>query len=99
LAFADLSGAQSVAVGLAVRLALGELGSVAHGVRYETIILDEADSWLVGEKQDAYLRLLRTLADQGLDVLCISHIPNVKDQEDQQIELLATAAGTEVCTA
>ena len=98
LSFADLSGAQSVAVGLAVRLALAELGGVAHGVRHATFVLDEADAWLVGEKQDAYLRLLRTLADSGFDVLCISHISSVKEQVDQVIELVVTAQGTEVRT-
>jgi hypothetical protein len=99
LSYADLSGAQSVAVGLAVRLSLAELGGGVHGVRHETVILDEADSWLVGDKQDAYLRLLRTLADSGYDVLCISHISSVKEQVDQLIELIGTAQGTEVRAA
>ena len=99
LSFADLSGAQSVAVGLAVRLALSELGGVAHGVRHETLVLDEVDAWLTGERQDAYLRLLEKLGERGYDALVISHIDGVRDLIPQRIELTATAQGTEVRTA
>jgi DNA repair exonuclease SbcCD ATPase subunit len=97
LTWADLGGAASVAVALAVRIGLMDLLAKYRGVRYEHMILDEADSWLVGERQDGYVRLLQRLVEsRGMTVTAISHIASVQETIGQQIVLTPGAEGTEV---
>jgi DNA repair exonuclease SbcCD ATPase subunit len=97
LTWADLGGAASVAVALAVRIGLMDLLAKYRGVRYEHMILDEADSWLVGERQDGYVRLLQRLVEsRGMTVTAISHIASVQETIGQQIVLTPGAEGTVV---
>jgi DNA repair exonuclease SbcCD ATPase subunit len=97
LTWADLGGAASVAVALAVRIGLMDLLAKYRGVRYEHMILDEADSWLVGERQDGYVRLLQRLVEsRGMTVTAISHITSVQETIGQQIVLTPSAEGTAV---
>ena len=95
LSWEDLGGAASVAVALAVRVGLIELLAKYRGVRYEHMILDEADSWLVGEKQDAYVRLLARLSET-MSVTAISHIPTVQETIGEQIVLVPGPNGTTI---
>jgi len=93
----DLGGAASVAVALAVRVGMLQLLNKYRGVNYEHMLLDEADSWLVGERQDGYVRLLQTLVtEQGMTVTAISHIESVQETIEQHIVLTPGANGTEV---
>ena len=95
LAWQDLGGAASVAVALAVRIGLIELLSRYRGVKYEHMILDEADAWLVGERQEGYIRLLAKLG-KTMNVTAISHIANVQEIVEQRIVLTPGVNGTEV---
>ncbi len=92
--WSELSGAQSVAVALAVRLGLAEVGGAAQGIHYETLYLDEADAWLTGIYQQQFMDMLSKVADTGIDVVAITHIDAVKQMVDQQVEVVATGDGT-----
>ena len=92
--WSELSGAQSVAVALAVRLGLAEVGGAAQGIHYETLYLDEADAWLTGNYQAQFMDMLAKVADTGIDVVAITHIDAVKQMVDQQVEVVATGDGT-----
>ena len=92
--WSELSGAQSVAVALAVRLGLAEVGGAAQGIHYETLYLDEADAWLTGIYQQQFMDMLSKVADTGIDVVAITHIDAVKQMVDQQVEVVATGNGT-----
>ena len=92
--WSELSGAQSVAVALAVRLGLAEVGGAAQGIHYETLYLDEADAWLTGIYQQQFMDMLAKVADTGIDVVAITHIDAVKQMVDQQVEVVATGNGT-----
>ena len=81
--WSELSGAQSVAVAFAVRMGMSEVGGAAYGVRYETIYLDEADSWLTGDYQLQFMQMLSRIAETGVDVVAITHIDAVIDSVDQ----------------
>jgi len=85
--WSELSGAQSVAVALAVRLGMAEVGGAAAGVHYETLYLDEADAWLSGDYQVQFLEMLNKVADTGIDVVAITHIESVQDMVDQRTEI------------
>jgi len=87
--WSELSGAQSVAVALAVRLGLAEVGGAAQGIHYETLYLDEADAWLTGNYQQQFMNMLAKVADTGIDVVAITHIETVKQMVDQQIEIVS----------
>jgi len=87
--WSELSGAQSVAVALAVRLGLAEVGGAAQGIHYETLYLDEADAWLTGNYQQQFMNMLAKVADTGIDVVAITHIEAVKQMVDQQIEIVS----------
>ena len=80
---------------LAVRIGLIELLSRYRGVKYEHMILDEADAWLVGERQEGYIRLLAKLG-KTMNVTAISHIANVQEIVEQRIVLTPGVNGTEV---
>lgn len=86
--WSELSGAQSVAVALAVRMGLAELGGAAQGIHYGTLYLDEADSWLTGEYQQQFMDMLNRVADTGIDVVAITHIESVQDMVDQQTRVV-----------
>ena len=92
--WSELSGAQSVAVALAVRLALAEVGGAAYGVRYETLYLDEADAWLSGEYQKQFMDYLSRVAATGIDVVAIPHIEAVQDMIDQKTIIRAIDSET-----
>jgi len=92
--WSELSGAQSVAVALAVRLGLAEVGGAAQGIHYETLYLDEADAWLTGDYQQQFMDMLARVADTGIDVVAITHIEAVKEMIDQQTEVVANGDGT-----
>ena len=92
--WSELSGAQSVAVALAVRLGLAEVGGAAHGVRYQTLYLDEADAWLSGSYQQAFMEYINKVAETGIDIVCITHIEAVKEMVDQQTLVVDTGNGT-----
>lgn len=92
--WSELSGAQSVAVALAVRLGLAEVGGAAQGVHYETLYLDEADAWLTGNYQQQFMNMLSRVADTGIDVVAITHIDAVKEMVDQQVEVVANGDGS-----
>ncbi|KKL19878.1 hypothetical protein LCGC14_2461090, partial [marine sediment metagenome] len=81
--WSELSGAQSVAVALAVRSGMAEVGGAAYGVHYETFYFDESDSWLTGDYQLQYLQMMNRIADTGIDVVLITHIDAVIDSVDQ----------------
>ena len=85
--WSELSGAQSVAVALAVRLGMAEVGGAAAGVHYETLYLDEADAWLSGDYQVQFLEMLNKVADTGIDVVAITHIESVQDMVDQRTKI------------
>ena len=85
--WSELSGAQSVAVALAVRLGMAEVGGAAAGVHYETLYLDEADAWLSGDYQVQFLEMLNKVADTGIDVVAITHIESVQDMVNQRTEI------------
>ena len=87
--WSELSGAQSVAVALAVRLGLAEVGGAAQGIHYETLYLDEADAWLTGIYQQQFMNMLAKVADTGIDVVAITHIEAVKQMVDQQVEVVS----------
>jgi DNA repair exonuclease SbcCD ATPase subunit len=87
--WSELSGAQSVAVALAVRLGLAEVGGAAQGIHYETLYLDEADAWLTGDYQQQFMDMLAKVADTGIDVVAITHIEAVKQMVDQQVEVVS----------
>jgi len=87
--WSELSGAQSVAVALAVRLGLAEVGGAAQGIHYETLYLDEADAWLTGIYQQQFMDMLAKVADTGIDVVAITHIETVKQMVDQQVEVVS----------
>ena len=87
--WSELSGAQSVAVALAVRLGLAEVGGTAQGIHYETLYLDEADAWLTGDYQQQFMDMLAKVADTGIDVVAITHIEAVKQMVDQQVEVVS----------
>ena len=92
--WSELSGAQSVAVALAVRLGLAEVGGAAHGVRYQTLYLDEADAWLSGDYQQTFMEYINKVAETGIDIVCITHIEAVKEMVDQQTLVIDTGNGT-----
>jgi len=92
--WSELSGAQSVAVALAVRLALAEVGGSAYGVRYETVYLDEADAWLSGDYQLQFMDYISRVAATGIDVVAITHIEAVQDMIDQKTTIRAIDSET-----
>ena len=92
--WSELSGAQSVAVALAVRLGLAEVGGAAHGVHYQTLYLDEADAWLSGEYQQQFMEYINKVAETGIDIVCITHIEGIKEMVDQQTFVTSTGNGT-----
>ena len=96
VSFADLGGAAATGVALAVREGLAEIAQSAHGISHECRFYDEADAALVGEKQEAYLQMLMTIAETGKTVVAISHIAELQDRIDNRIVLESTASGTVV---
>ena len=96
VSFADLGGAASTGVALAVREALAEIGQGSRGISHDCRFYDEADAALVGEKQEAYLRMLMAIADTGKTVVAISHITEIQERVENQIVLRSTPKGTVV---
>jgi DNA repair exonuclease SbcCD ATPase subunit len=96
VSFADLGGAASTGVALAVREALAEIAQGSRGISHDCRFYDEADAALVGEKQEAYLRMLMAIAATGKTVVAISHITEIQERVDNQIVLVATPEGTKV---
>jgi len=92
--WSELSGAQSVAVALAVRLGMAEVGGAAYGVHYETLYLDEADAWLSGDYQLQFMDYLSRVAETGIDVVAITHIEAVQDMIDQKTTIRAIDSET-----
>jgi len=94
VSFADLGGAASTGVALAVREALAEIGQGSRGISHDCRFYDEADAALVGEKQEAYLRMLMAIAATGKTVVAISHITEIQERVENQIVLRSTPQGT-----
>ena len=79
-----------------MREALAEIAQGSRGISHDCRFYDEADAALVGEKQEAYLRMLMAIADTGKTVVAISHITEIQERVENQIVLRSTPKGTVV---
>lgn len=92
--YAGWSGAERLAVDLAVRAALSRLLAARSGAAIRTFVMDEGAGALDPERLEAFVAAVRGLAQWFDAVLLVTHIPALRDQFPQRVEFEKGAEGS-----
>ena len=92
-----LSGGESFMASLALALGLSDaLQSMSGGVRIDAMFIDEGFGTLDENALANALELLNNLAEGNRLIGVISHVPELKDRIEKQIEVKKTPNGTKI---
>ena len=90
-----LSGGESFKASLSMALGLSDVvQSYAGGVRLDTMFIDEGFGTLDPESLDHAINCMIDLQNSGRLVGIISHVPELKERIDAQLEVRATTSGS-----
>jgi len=94
---ATLSGGESFMAALAMALGLSDVvQAYAGGIRLDTLFIDEGFGSLDPESLDLAVRTLIDLQASGRMVGVISHVPDLKEQMSQRLDVIAGREGSRV---
>ncbi|MEH6359072.1 MAG: SbcC/MukB-like Walker B domain-containing protein, partial [Pseudomonadales bacterium] len=94
---ATLSGGESFMAALAMALGLSDVvQAYAGGIRLDTLFIDEGFGSLDPESLDLAVRTLIDLQASGRMVGVISHVPDLKEQMSQRLDVIAGREGSKV---
>lgn len=94
---ATLSGGESFMAALAMALGLSDVvQAYAGGIRLDTLFIDEGFGSLDPESLDLAVRTLIDLQASGRMVGVISHVPDLKEQMSQRLDVIAGREGSSV---
>jgi len=94
---ATLSGGESFMAALAMALGLSDVvQAYAGGIRLDTLFIDEGFGSLDPESLDLAVRTLIDLQASGRMVGVISHVPDLKEQMSQRLDVIAGREGSQV---
>src|SRR5690606_5803398 len=92
-----LSGGESFIASLALALGLSDIvSSYAGGIELQTIFIDEGFGSLDPIALDRAIRTLNQLKETGRTVGIISHVEELKERIDVQLEILKTKDGSSI---
>ncbi|MFJ8256604.1 AAA family ATPase [Peribacillus asahii] len=90
-----LSGGESFKAALALALGLADVvQNHAGGISLETMFIDEGFGTLDPESLDQAIEALMDIQSSGRLVGIISHVPELKERIDAQLEVMATQKGS-----
>ena len=92
----DASGAEGTFLGIAIRAALSELQADRLGVRPDSFIIDEGFGAFDPENIDNGRALVRRLAYKFGRVIFVTHIPEVQNIADLEVEVIPGPDGSNV---
>jgi len=94
---ATLSGGESFMAALAMALGLSDVvQAYAGGIRLDTLFIDEGFGSLDPESLDLAVRTLIDLQASGRMVGVISHVPDLKEQMSQRLDVIAGREGSSI---
>jgi len=94
---ATLSGGESFMAALAMALGLSDVvQAYAGGIRLDTLFIDEGFGSLDPESLDLGVRTLIDLQASGRMVGVISHVPDLKEQMSQRLDVIAGREGSSI---
>ncbi|QSX42055.1 AAA family ATPase [Shewanella cyperi] len=96
-AVATLSGGESFMAALSLALGLSDVvQAYAGGIKLDTLFIDEGFGSLDQESLEMAIRTLMDLQASGRMIGVISHVSEMKEQLQTRIDVLKSAAGSEI---